>query len=217
MKPSNFKEFSEALHGVSDYYRQKDRPTAFTVKIWWESLKEFELEAVQRAFVAHINRPDRDGQFMPTVASVKQLLGGTISDSAASAWIKVTRAVQQVGTGTTVVFDDALVHACIAELGGWMALGQKTEEEWPWLGKAFEARYRAYAQRGETPDYPRQMLGYYDSLNGKAGFEESRPTLIGDPDKAMRVMQGGTNKPLLQVTEMPQMSMKKLLPGVEAG
>lgn len=212
MKSKDFDAFTEALVGVTDYYRQP-RPNPFTVKIWWSSLEKFELEAVQRAFVAHINAPTKDGQFMPSVASLKQILEGSVTDSAASAWIKVTRAVQQVGTGETVAFDDARIHVCIAELGGWIKLGQQSEEEWTWLGKTFEARYRAMVQRGEVGDYPRVLIGHYDAANGKQGFETSRPRLIGDPDAAMRVMQGGTSAPLLKTTVMPEFPMQKLLAG----
>lgn len=200
MKPADLEKFTEALYSISDYYRQRERPSAFTVQIWWESLKEFELQVVQRALIAHINRPDKDGQFMPTVASIRQLIGGTTGDAAALAWVKVTQAVQRVGCGTSVVFDDALIHRCIEDIGAWAKLGTTTEEEWQWTGKKFEQLYRAYMQRGERPEYPSRLIGFYEAQNANDGREIDEPTLIGNPELARKVLQGGSSAPRLAIT-----------------
>lgn len=199
MKRDDFQAFVEALRGISEYYR-RDPPGKFTVRLWWESLKGFELETVQKAFVAHVNRSDKEGQFMPSVSSLRQLIEGSVSDNATQAWTKVTKAVGQVGTGATVVFDDALIHRVIDDMGGWIALGQKRTDEWPFLAREFEGRYRAYRQRGDVPIYPPRLLGYFEATNGRNGHESDGPVMIGDVERARAVMSGGSRLSTLTFT-----------------
>lgn len=201
MQANDFDEFSKALIGVSDYYR-RDHPNEFTIRIWWESLKEFDIHAVQKAFIAHINRADKDGQFMPTVASLRQLIQGSAMDNAALAWSKVTKAVKGVGTYQTVVFDDALIHRVLDDMGGWMQLGQKTEDEWPFVGREFENRYRGYASKGALPDYPPKLIGKFEAQNSFEGYEGDKPVLIGDVERAKSVLSKGSNTPRLAFTSV---------------
>ena len=199
MQNSDFDAFSEALIGVSDYYR-RDHPNKFAIRVWWESLKEFDIQAIQKAFIAHINRPDKDGQFMPTVASLRQLIQGSAMDNAALAWSKVTKAVKGVGTYQTVVFDDALIHRVLDDMGGWMQLGQKEETEWPFVGREFETRYRGYASKGERPSYPPKLIGRFEAQNSVEGHQTEKPVLIGDAQKAREVLERGSNVPALAFT-----------------
>lgn len=201
IRDRDFAGFVEAINGIADYYR-RERPTGFALRVWWESLEQFDLEAVQRALVAHVNRPDRDGQFMPTVASLRQLLSGSTTDRAALAWSKVATAVRQVGCGVSVVFDDALIHRVLADMGGWIDLGRKTDDDWPFVGREFEQRYRAYAARGERPDYPRSLVGYYEAGNAAQGHHVDPPVLIGDPQAAAAVLAGGESGNALRITHV---------------
>lgn len=199
---SDFRPFREALAGVFDYYRQP-APTGFALRIWWQSLEAYPLDTVQRALVAHVNLPERDGQFPPTVASLKRIVEGSTQDSAAQAWAKVERAVKHVGTGTSVAFDDPLIHRVIDDLGGWIELGRVEVDEWPFVGHRFAAAYRAYKGRGVVPDYPRVLIGHYQAANGQRGHASDPPVLLGDPDLAAKVLAGGTSAPRLAVTPAP--------------
>ena len=200
MRQHDFKAFVETLNGLAEHYRQP-RPTDFSVRMWWESLRAFELDAVQRAFIAHVNLATRDARFFPSVGGIRELLQGSISDNASQAWSKVSKAVQQVGTGSTVVFDDPLIHAVLDDMGGWIPLGRKEVDEWPFVAREFEQRYRALAQRGQI-DWPPRLIGYFEASNGSQGHASDPPVLIGDPEAAKRVMAGGCASPRLQFTPL---------------
>jgi len=76
----------------------------------------------------HLMNPDT-GQFLPKPADIVRMLGGRTLDRALMAWAKVDKAVRQIGTYESVVFDDALIHRVLHEMGGWVGMGQKTENE----------------------------------------------------------------------------------------
>ena len=194
MQSSDFDGFSEVLEAVFELY---NRPiSGFATQIWWEALKPFDLPAVRVALSRHVQSPDT-GQFPPKPADVIRMLGGTTQDTALRAWAKVDKAVRQVGPHASVAFDDALIHRVLHDMGGWVGLGQKTEDEWPFVAREFENRYRGYAMRGERPDYPPVLIGLSEADNATRGHKPDGARLIGDADKARAVMAGGTIKPLI--------------------
>jgi hypothetical protein len=112
--------------------------------------------------------------------------------------------VRQVGTYTDVVFDDALIHRVIQDMGGWIGFGLKDNDEWPFVAKEFENRYRGFKIRSETPEYPSILIGIATAHNTKQGFKASPPVLIGNELRAMQVMQGGTDKPSIGFKRMTE-------------
>ena len=194
MQSSDFDGFSDVIGAVFELYAKP--VSEFATQIWWEALKPFDLPAVRLALSRHVQNPDT-GQFPPKPADVIRMLGGTTQDSALRAWAKVDKAVRQVGTYASVAFDDALIHRVLHDMGGWVGLGQKTEDEWPFVAREFENRYRGYAMRGERPDYPPVLIGLSEADNATRGHKPDGARLIGDADKARAVMAGGTIKPLI--------------------
>lgn len=188
------KDFFATLIGVADYYGKELAET--TLELYWDGLKQYDLPAVQRALRAHTQNPD-SGQFMPKIADVTKMLQGRTADQAALAWSKVDTAVRQVGTYADVVFDDATIHRVLADMGGWVLVGGKGDDEWPFVGKEFMNRYRGYRERGEAPPYPPVLTGIANAQNGKQGFQQQMPVLVGAEQRAMAVMQGGTTEPLI--------------------
>lgn len=194
MQSSDFDGFSEVLEAVFELY---NRPiSGFATQIWWEALKPFDLPAVRVALSRHVQSPDT-GQFPPKPADVIRMLGGTTQDTALRAWAKVDKAVRQVGTYASVAFDDALIHRVLHDMGGWVGLGLKAEDEWPFVAREFENRYRGYAMRGDLPEYPPVLIGLSGADNATRGHQVEPTRLIGDADKARAVMSGGTTKPLI--------------------
>lgn len=211
MKQQEFDEFCELLDHISEQY---GKPLSVGAKmLYWQGLIEFDLSAVKEALGRHLRNPD-NGMFMPKIADVVRMLQGTSQDSALIAWAKVDKAVRQVGTGQSVVFDDAIIHRVLQEMGGWLSLGSKTNDEWPFVAKEFENRYRGYKMRNEKFEYVTKMVGLYDHHNTGNGFNENEPILIGNPEKANQVMLGGTNKPLIGFTPLAEYSKVLLLKNV---
>ena len=203
MQQTEFKEFCELLDHISEQY---GKPLSSGAKmLYWQGLIEFDLSAVKEALGRHLRNPD-NGMFMPKIADVVRMLQGTSQDSALIAWAKVDKAVRSVGTGQSVVFDDPIIHRVLQEMGGWLSLCVKTNDEWPFVAKEFENRYRGYKMRNEKFEYVTKMIGLYDHHNSGNGFKENTPILIGSPEKANQVMLGGTNKPLIGFTPLSDYS-----------
>jgi hypothetical protein len=206
MKPQDFDEFCEMLDLIAEQHNKTLSDGAKT--LYWLALKDFELSALHQAAIQHLKNPDT-GAFMPKTGDFVRMLQGSTQDAALRAWAKVDRAVREIGPYEDVVFDDALIHRVIQDMGGWIGLGSKNSDEWPFIAKEFENRYRGFKVKSELPDYPRKLLGLTNAHNERNGFKAEEPILIGDETKALAVLNNGTDKPaigfkrLSDVTEKP--------------
>jgi hypothetical protein len=188
--------FSVILSVIAEYYSKTISPNMIT--IYWEGLREYDLEAIEKALWLHTQDAD-SGQFMPKIADINKFLKGKTADRAAQAWSKVDAGIRQVGTYTDVVFDDAIIHRVILDMGGWIFLGSKQEKDWPFVANEFQNRYRGYLMQGETPDYPSVLIGISNANNRMHGFDNQPPRFIGQQHKAQLVMEGGSKKALLEM------------------
>ena len=116
MQLSEKPECLRLVASILDYYKQPF--SEFVLAVWWEGCKGFALEQVSKALTRHATDPER-GQYAPKVADIIKQLSGTVTDRAAMAWGKAYEAMQGVGAYTDVVFDDPVIHAVIADMGGW--------------------------------------------------------------------------------------------------
>ena len=194
MTQDDYEEFSGMVGAITELYGRA--ASEFAITIWWGALRQYDLPAVRQAFDRHVRNPDT-GQFPPKPADLIRMMGGTTQDSALVAWSKVDRALRVVGPYRSVVFDDPLIHRVLVEMGGWVSLGAKTEQEWPFVGKEFENRYRGYRMRNERPDYTPVLVGMSEAQNQRAGFGVEPPMMIGDQALAARVMAGGTAQQII--------------------
>lgn len=191
MRDNEIEKFFVMLSGLSDYYGRQIGKEAML--LYWHGLKQYDLSAVEKAFWQHTQNPDT-GQFMPKIADVTKYLKGRTSDQASVAWSKVDKAIRHVGTYQDVCFDDPLIHRVIDDMGGWIPMGQKKEDEWPFVQKEFENRYRGYAMRGEVPEYQAKLTGIANAHNAENGFKLNPPMLIGDQATAKQVLLRGKEK-----------------------
>lgn len=197
MNTQESETFTALVADVHAFYRQDY--SVFAGRVWWNAMQTFDYAAVADAFNRHCVNPD-SGQFMPKPADIVRMLQGSTQDAALVAWAKVDRAIRTVGTYRSVAFDDALIHRVVTEMGGWIPLGSKTEDEWPFLRNEFVNRYRGYRMRNETPEYPGHLIGLAEAQNEESGFPTEAPFLLGDPKRATEVLSHGTATPLLAVT-----------------
>ena len=195
-------KFATLITGIADYY--KNSLAKSVIELYWQGLRQYDYEAVEKALWEHTQNPD-NGQFMPKIADVTRNLQGRTQDQASLAWSKVDMGVRQVGTYRDVVFDDPLIHRVISDMGGWISLGKKTEDDWPFVARDFENRYRGYKLRGEIPDYPHLLQGLANSQNVISGMPGQEPVLIGKAEVAKRVLLGGSTKPMIGITDASQM------------
>jgi hypothetical protein len=200
--------FAELLTSVLGFYASV--PSPFAIGVWWQAMLPFELDAVRRAFTAHATDPER-GQFAPKPADLVRQLAGTRTDRAVGAWQKTLAAAGQVGAYSDVVFDDALIHACVADLGGWPKLCRTPSDELGFVHHRFLEAYKAYAQHAPA-DYPAKLLGdrSSDELYAKRGLPPPQPVLIGNVTKALRVLEQGR----LSRHDFAPMAVLRCLPDV---
>lgn len=194
MTERDYQPFTDMLQAIADLYGK--RLTEFSIGIYWNALRHVDLAVVREAMNRHVRNPD-NGQFMPKPADLIRMMEGSTQDKALQAWVKVDKALRTVGPHQSVVFDDPLIHRVISEMGGWISLGPRTDEQWPFVAREFEQRYRTFASRGEKPEYPPVLIGQAEAENTRNGLGQEPPVLIGDADGALAVMQAGTSAPSL--------------------
>lgn len=199
MQTEDFQKFHDGIAGVMGFYGKS--VSTFALDVWWTALKRYDLPAIVDAFNRHLANPDA-GQFSPKPADIIRMLQGSTQDAALRAWVKVDQAVRRVGTYCDVVFDDPLIHRVVQDMGGWIALGTKAEDEWPFVAKEFENRYRGFYSRSEHPQYPATLIGIATAHNNQKGYRSETPMLIGNEQLARQVLYGGTDQPMLGLKRM---------------
>ncbi len=197
MRHEDKPQFAAMMNALAEYYSREI--SEGLIGMYWQGLEHYDLSAVREAMNRHMQNPD-SGQFMPKIADISKMLGGSTQDAALRAWAKVDQAVRRVGTYADVAFDDPIIHRVLHDMGGWIALGTRNEDDWPFVAKEFENRYRGYRIQGGAREYPPVMIGIAGAHNRKGGHETQPPMLIGDADTARAVMAGGTDKPMIGLT-----------------
>lgn len=190
MIQNDFENFCDLIDVVAEQY---GKTMSENLKmLYWQGLIDLDYSGVRDALFRHIKNTDRDGTFMPKIADIRRMIEGSSEDSALIAWAKVDKAVRSIGTYETVVFDDPLIHAALHEMGGWLMLETKTEDEWPFVQREFVNRYRNYKSKRMQPDYPCKLIGKAEAYNTEKGFEIEKPILAGDQERAQQVMLKGS-------------------------
>ena len=195
------RRFASLMVALADYYKQEI--SKGVMALYWEGLKQYDFASIEKAAWAHTQSPDESGRWMPKISDLTKVLQGSTKDQASLAWSKVDRAIRTVGTYTDVAFDDPLIHRVIQDMGGWVHIGSKDDDAWPFVAKEFENRYRGYKMKDEKPDYPRKMVGIASSQNGAQGIQFNAGTvLIGDEQKAIAVIKGGSESAAISFMRM---------------
>lgn len=194
MQTCDVKIFSGLMAGVGELYNKTI--SAALTKIYWLTLKCYEIEDVQHAFNAHIHNPDC-GQFFPKPADIVRFIEGSGETKALVAWTKVEKAIQQIGIYQSVAFDDPLIHAVLEDMGGWVKLCTVTDIQLPFCANEFQKRYMGFVLK-KPNRHPRYLCGIIECDNTKNGYELEAPILLGDALKAEEVINTGGGTSLLQ-------------------
>lgn len=201
MQPEDAERLFDALDAAAEVTGKDLTPEG--KEMYFRTLEDQLIEDVERAVYHHMRNTDA-GAFMPKPADILRHIEGDSESAALSAWHKVLQALERVGSGQSVVFDDPAIHACIDQMGGWMELGRRvTEKEEPFFRQQFVKLYRA--KRGDPGRYPAKLIGYIEAQNRRDGFGDrvDPPRLIGNQDKAQRVLANGMSGNTLPISEAP--------------
>ncbi len=199
MQTNDIPQFIQMLHNLCEMYG-KPRMSDEVAMLHFGALQDYSLEDVRKGFFAALRNPD-SGQFMPRPADVIRELSGSSDTRAAVAWAKVYEAICRVGHMPSVAFDDAIIHAVIADMGGWVKLALVGNDELPFRERDFLRIYRSYSGRA-LGDYPRYLPGMAETENFGKGYAVEPPLLLGDASKAEQVLLAGSDKPRLAVQPM---------------
>lgn len=203
MTNDDWEPFKEMLADVFTYYGKT--LSAGLIEIYWHGLRMYDLPAIRDALGRHAKNTEQ-GRFLPKLADIELMLGGSTLDAANAALSKLEEAMKRFGSSYTLVFDDALIHRVVDEMGGWIELGKITTKDWTFRRAEFLTRYRGYWARKECPSYRPKMVGLWDAENGDRwiGHPGFRPDenlrLVGAPEECRRVLLGGVDNPLVTIT-----------------
>lgn len=198
MAPKDRARFAACLTMAGELYGKEVSDAR--AEIYFDALKGWEIGAVEHAFSTHFGSPDA-GQFFPKPADITKILAGNSDDAALRAWAAVDKAVRSIGPYQSVAFDDAIVHRVLSDMGGWIGLASRGEDEWPFTANEFRTRYRGYKAQGVPPDYPNHLPGIAELHNAHIGMETTTIMLVGDPARAQAVVDAGSRKPMIGFTE----------------
>lgn len=198
MNENDKKEFVDWLQGIAAMKRVDLSPSV--IRIWYQTLIEYDLSAIKSAFEKHLKDPD-GGHWMPQPSDIIRIIDGGVGEQAELAWAKAFRAVSLVGSYSDVVFDDAIIHAVIDGMGGWVKFCQGEYKDFDFKRLEFVKAYRAIKNRGAS-EYVGVLQGISNTQNRMHGFRLQAPQIVGDEVKALSVMRGGMVGEVLKVKEL---------------
>ena len=168
------------------------------IALRYEALKSLDVQEIARAALAIVT--SRKYTTMPTVADFLEFLGGgSAEDRAELEASKVWDVISGVGGYRSVVFDDAVTMAVVEYgFGGWSKLcGDTLVDQRKWFIKDFVRVYGAYS---------RQRIQLTGRLEGRGGGPGDLPRLIGNPEKALLIMNTTPLNRPSQITDTSTMT-----------
>jgi hypothetical protein len=205
MNNEDKREFAEMLTAMAGLYG-KPTPDKPMLAMYFIAMQSISIDDFRQAANLHVIDTDQ-GQFFPKPADILRNVHGNKGTRAEQAWTKVDKAIKHVGPYQSVVFDDALIHAVINDMGGWIGLCNSDEEEYPFKHNEFVKRYGGFINR--KPDsIPPKLIGLSESTNSHEGRRQhiEPPMLIGDPSKARLVLQNESGSGRVGITSLGGMA-----------
>lgn len=186
------KRFAALFSGLADYYGAEISKAS--LGLYWQGLRQYDYNAIEKACWAHTQLPDEAGRWMPKVSDLNKMLAGRTSDQGQIAWSKVDRAVRVTGPHWDVAFDDPIIHRVIADMGGWIQINSHDDKNWPFVAKEFITRYQAFRMTGDIPPHERYLIGVGTAHNRLLKTHEAKPQIMlqGNHDVAKQIASGKT-------------------------
>lgn len=139
MRAEDRKRFAEIMTFMGEVYDKTF--TAERLRAWFDLLQDHAIEDIELAARDHM----RASRFMPTPAELIDRMQPNTEQTAALAWVEVPRLLRNSRAARS---EDPITERVVRDLGGWIALGQKTAAELVWVEKEFVNRYGIYAEHG---------------------------------------------------------------------
>jgi hypothetical protein len=174
-KPRDVKRFAAVMMALAECFDKE--LSEYKLEVFFESLRELSIEEVEAAARWLMRHRTITGTF-PVIAEFFQALEKVqadnldLADRAELAWRKLVWAIENYGYYQSVSFDDAILHAAIEALGGWLKITDGENRDWyesqlQWRKKEFVQIYQALARKNSPlPESRRYFPGLFELENG---------------------------------------------------
>lgn len=190
----------------------------------FDVLFRFELDDIRKSVLIHqSSESDRYGL---RAGNLVTILEGAGEELALQAWQKLITAIERVGSGDDVIFDDPVIHRLVHDEGGWVKLCGLKYDDLEIMKHRF---VRVYIQlkNKRVFDYPKMLNGLYNAQNsGKtyddgSPYEIAEPRRIGDDEQCRQVYIGGkveqTRISEHRYIESTKLNVEKIAPSSDNG
>jgi len=176
MRKADAQRFAQLMAVLASAFRQEaDQAMLEGYSI---GLGDVPIESIELA----VHKAIRTCKFFPSVSELRQLAGEMPPDvRAIKAWDAFCGGVKHRGYYVSVDFDDPVINATVRNLGGWMPLLDRIEEEGDvWVRKEFERIYAAMLSGGVSASEAGPLLGFHEQSNRQNGYTEAikKPTKV---------------------------------------
>lgn len=166
MNENDKTKFRQIMTSVAELYEKSLNVNLLAM--YFNALKEFSIQDVERAFNEHVKSPDTASSFFPKPGDLVRKLIGTdkqneqgIADRAELAWACIMAELVRIGPYENLEIDDRQAMAAVRAIGGWKSLATKTYDELNWIKKEFFSSYSCY-ERAPVESLPSQLPGLSD-------------------------------------------------------
>lgn len=186
-KQSRDARFLNAFMTVWSIHKNVE-PSEMLLSAYKRALSEYGIEQIEQAFGYAIN----DLQWFPKPVELRKFIEygpGDIEDISLVEADKVITAISEIGYYNSVTFDDPVTMAVITQgWGGWMKICELRDDEIKWFRKDFAKIYKAYSNQGIKSFG--HLVGFHEDYNiNRWPGKVPEPILIGDPEKAQKVLE----------------------------
>ncbi|MFZ4563636.1 MAG: DUF6475 domain-containing protein [Bacteroidales bacterium] len=190
---NNDARFLEIMIALSEASGQET--TALKERIYAQGLDDISISDIEQAAWSIIKT--RTLSSFPKIGELREIIGGKTDDIADIEASKVWKAISSVGGYSSIVFDDAITQAVIQHaFGGWAKLCEETMvDQQKWFMKDFVKFYGSFSRQG---------LSVTGALVGRGGLSGDKPKLIGNPEKALQIMNTPYENSRFQISSIPE-------------
>lgn len=132
------------------------------IEAYFVALADLDLDTVRHA-IRHLIGTAR---YFPRPAEIREAIEGSPGEQALAAWTRVEAAAQAIGGYASVDFGDPVLHATVAQLGGWpevAAWGSLDFRGYGFKRAEFLATYGLFRRRGTIG--PARLAGIAEVTN----------------------------------------------------
>jgi len=141
--------------------------TELKLEFYRKALDKYSDDQVQKAIILAATSL----KWFPKPVELIELIEGKTEDHALLEWDSVCQAMQRIGSGDSVVFENGKTAKVVEMMGGWVKINEMKADEVKWRRKEFMEIYKSL-----TGEYPQKKLaGRFELENSARGLLEHVP------------------------------------------